>query len=400
MLDAVSLRSDHCRDIFQIFYELYMMTADFEQNPKLSLRPTSVFIVRACLGWLFDQTNVPNEYYSYRQMRNPLNTLMLLPLPLPQTKYEHSSELIAVEIFVPKTISAFFQSNERTVFIGDYKHNETHQLSGTIEKLNTDPYHLSDTKHIQHQQSRNDDDNVNKNDSDLMMMKKFDPLLESVLHAACPFLADFRVSIMPRRNSKVLSRTGRLRHITPKIFEKSTKPTQSTQPTSSTSISMGTTATDTATTTKTTAETASTTASTSTSKSNQINDDDTQTKLVDAFLHSQSLSVRRTVEFVQERVYSAVVKDFQVEILIPFKKTIVETIDKIQLNDSQAILDELYRIYANGEKTLLEKWQDFVISAALERVKVNTYSYAIAIAIFIQHIYIYKKKSLSKLKIK
>lgn len=330
MLDSVSLRSEYYRDVFQIFYELYMMTADFEN--RLSLRPTSVFIVRSCLGWLFDQPNAPNEYYSYRQMRNPINPL----LPIPQN--QHTSELTAVKIFVPNTVSEFFEGNQRILLNADYKHDEN-QLSGTFEKLNENRILPINRQHTE----------VNKTVTDLAL-KKFDPLLESVLYAACPFLADFRVSIMPRRNSKVVSRTGRLRHITPKI---ATPTTTSTIRESTVTV---------------------TTSPTIIKKSTQparTSDDDTQTKLVDAFLHSQSLSVRRTVEFVQERVYSAVVKDFQVEILIPFKKTIVETIDKIQLNDSQAILEELYRIYANGEKALLGKWQDFVTPAALERVKVN-----------------------------
>lgn len=317
MLDAVSLRSDYYRDVFDIFYELYAMTAENENNSMLSMRRTSVFIVRSCLGWLFDQPNVPNEYYSYRQNRKHLKAIA------PPHPSIDSNELASVEVFVPKELTTFFSGKHQVFFNTSCKHSDANAVTGTLEKFNA-PNLLSHDYHLQAALESHRKDAA---------MPKFDPLLESVLQAACPFLADFRVSIMPRRNSKTVSRTGRYRHITPKICEpiSNVKTPQTPQP----------------------------------------NEDDAQAKLVEAFLHSQTLSVRRTVEFVQERVYSAVVKDCQVEILIPFKKSIIESVDKIQLKDSNAIQNELYRIYSNGEKELLEKWQNFVAPAALQRVKVT-----------------------------
>lgn len=320
MLDPVCLRSDYYRDVFNIFYELYAMTAEFENNSMLSMRQTSVFIVRSCLGWLFDQPNVPNEYYSYRQNRQQLTSIA-------QTQpLVSAAELTSVEILVPKDLLTFFTGKHQVFLNATCKPNESTAIMGTLEKLNVEQKRLVGEMKLQ-TALENLDDHKNK------ALSKFDPLLESILQAACPFLADFRVSIMPRRNSKTVSRTGRYRHITPKICESpsNTKPPQTPHRT----------------------------------------EDDAQSKLVEAFLHSQSLSVRRTVEFVQERVYSAVVKDFQVEILLPLKKGIVESVDKIQLKDSNAILNELYRIYSNGEKELLAKWQDFVQPAALQRVKVK-----------------------------
>lgn len=325
MLDPVSLRSDYYRDVFSIFYELYAMTAEFENNSMLSMRQTSVFIIRSCLGWLFDQPNVPNEYYTYRQNRQQLKAIMQVQPTL------RANELTAVEIFVPKDLSSFFSGKQKIVLSTSCKQNDSNSVAGTLEKVNWEQMVLSDEMESQTTIESSD---ARKTEA----LPKFDPLLEAILQAACPFLADFRVSIMPRRNSKTVSRTGRYRHITPKICE-SPPPSASSKPPQT---------------------------------SQHHNDaEDAQAKLVEAFLHSQSLSVRRTVEFVQERVYSAVVKDFQVEVLIPFKKSIVESVDKIQLKDSNAILNELYRIYSNGEKELLERWQNFVTPAAMQRVKVK-----------------------------
>lgn len=261
MLDPVSLRSDYYRDVFNIFYELYVMTAEFENNSLLSMRQTSVFIIRSCLGWLFDQPNVPNEYYSYRQNRKQLKAIIQAHPSIA------SAELTSVEIFVPKELSPFFSGKHQVFLNTTSKQNDATIITGTLEKFNIGQNALTDDLHLQ---TMHEFDRFNQKNSD---NPKFDPLLETVLQAACPFLADFRVSIMPRRNSKTVSRTGRYRHITPKICEPSTinaKTPQTPQP----------------------------------------NEDDAQVKLVEAFLHSQTLSVRRTVEFVQERVYSAVVKDF------------------------------------------------------------------------------------------
>lgn len=331
MLDPVSLRSDYYRDVFNIFYELYVMTAEFENNTRmLSMRQTSVFIVRSCLGWLFDQPNVPNEYYSYRQNRKQLKAIMQAHPSLAEI-----NELMAIEIFVPKDLSAFFTGKHQIFFKPN--DTQTNTVTGTLEKFNIGPNILANDLQLQMALE------TRTNEKQLDTARTFDPLLETVLQAACPFLADFRVSIMPKRNSKTVSRTGRYRHITPKICE---------APASAAALKSPPTL----------------------AQQQRNDDDDAQAKLVDAFLHSQTLSVRRTVEFVQERVYSAVVKDFQVEILIPFKKSIVESVDKIQLKDSNAILNELYRIYSNGEKELLKKWQDFVTPSALQRVKVKASS--------------------------
>lgn len=309
MLDAVSLRSEYYRQVFQLLYELYMMTTDVgREQPRLAMRPTSLFIVRSCLGWLFDQPNAPNDYFDYRQSRKPIAIAPTASSAL---------ELIAAQILVPKHMAHFFQSSNHQVILKTEgcKVDDDRTLTCALEKYSSEKHLFGSQK--PHQVSTS---------------SSFDPLLENVLISACPFLADFRVSIMPKRNLKTVSRTGRYRHITTKIFETS----DSATPNAVAKI-----------------------------------EDDAQTKLIEAFLHSQSLSVRRTVEFVQERVFSAVVKDFQVEILIPLKKSVIEQVDKIQSKQREAIYDEIFRIYVDGEQQLLVKWHEFVKAAALDRVKVR-----------------------------
>lgn len=311
MLDAVSLRSEYYRQVFQLLYELYMMTTDFGRDQtRLAMRPTSLFIVRSCLGWLFDQPNVPNNYYDYRQNRKPL---ALAPLA------SSTNELTAAQILVPKHIAHFFQSANHLVVLNTdgCKIDDDRMLTCALQKF-------SNEKHLF----------GGRNSHQTSTASTFDPLLESVLISACPFLADFRVSIMPKRNLKSVSRTGRYRHITTKLFETTDHHPATASPAAKT-------------------------------------ENDAQAKLIEAFLHSQSLSVRRTVEFVQERVYSAVIKDFQVEILIPFKKSVIDQVDRIQLKQREAIYDELFRIYVDGEQQLLVKWHEFVKAAALDRIKVR-----------------------------
>lgn len=319
MLDPVTVRTDYYRDVFNIFYELYAMTAEFPYETMLSMHHTSIFIIRSCLGWLFDQPNVPNEYYSYRQNRQlQLKSIAMAPAS-PNHHTSMVAELKSVENFSAKDLLAFFVTKQQRLAL-----NASCQSNEPSNAIAAKPFDFDKTDEV----------------------KLFDPLLEAVLQAACPFLADFRVSIMPRRmaNSKVVSRTGRYRHITPKICE---SPPATKTPTAQAQQQ-----------------------SQPHQQQQQFTDaTDAQTKLIEAFLHSQTLSVRRTVEFAQERVYSAVVKDFQVEILIPFKKHIVELVDKIQSKDRRAILNELYEIYTNGEKELLVKWHAFVMSEALQRVK-------------------------------
>lgn len=314
MLDQVCLHSDYYRNIFNILFELYMMMNEYSTNTTGALRPTSSFIIRSCLGWLFDQLNLSNEYYHYRQNRKSLDALLeSAPVPI-------NADMMAVRILVPKSMSEFFSETQQVHVNASQPQENPNKLVVTLEKC-ASTAEKSMAPHPPAERRPNGDRDLTA----------FDPLLESVLSAACPFLADFRVSIMPKY-SKAVSRTGRYRHYTPKNF---------------------------------------TSTSTAAAEPNPAfnNAHDMQAKLTEAFLSSQSLSVRRTVEFVTERVYSAVVKDFHVEVLVPFKRATVVAVDAIELRDSKAIMDEIYRIYEKSEKELYEKWQAFVVPAALERVK-------------------------------
>lgn len=169
------------------------------------------FVIRICLGWLFEHPNVPKEYYNYRQHRKQL--------PM---------------------------------------------LQGPASK-------------------------------------KFDvaPMFESIVVASCPFLSDFRVAIMPMKREKQVSRTGQYRHIRTK-FAGEPIVTKKEVPT------------------------------------------DNQGKLLDAFLHSQSTSMRKVIEFIIERVTSAVVKDFQFEYLIPKKKDVNEAVKLLKVTDEVRVIFEVH----------------------------------------------------------
>lgn len=199
MLDYVSLCLNYYKDIFRILYKLY--TEHYGESLAEG------FVVRACLGWLFEHCSSIDDYFAYR------------------TETQTSLECL-----------------HRTKSLVLY-------------------------------------------DQDLAK-KCLSSNLEHIIVAACPFLADLRVSIMPSRFEKQVSRTGRFRHIT----------------------------------------------TTQTGNANQKGQgvQDGHTKLTEAFLQSQSLSVRRIVEFVVERVTSAVVKDFQYKHLIPIKNEATEEVKRIK----------------------------------------------------------------------
>lgn len=371
MLDAITLRLDYYRDVFEILYELYVMFTSFpsiqtnhhhrrEQEqlaqqqqqqhqqehhhpPQHPIRrPTSIFILRTCLGWLFDQPNVPNDYYQYRQNRKPLNTF---------NTASKDNNFIAVEIMIPKDIQQHFNTNKRMVLVPNDKDNNGQILNYSLERQQL--FHYGPAANEQHQQQNLSATQCIRNAPATqysLNLRQFDPLLEKILIAACPFLADFRVSIMPRKNSKTVSRTGRYRHVTTKLYE-----------------------------------------SPSPSNRNLLakSDEDPQTRLTEAFFQSQSLSVRRTVEFVLERTVSAVIKDYQVEHFIPIKRNVMAQVDAIDVSDvtdaidgdgdggrqQQAIEDKLYDIYGNGEQTMSAKWDQVLPTMIKSRVEVSIYSF-------------------------
>lgn len=209
MLDYVSLCLDYYKATFRILYKLYT------DHSSDSL--AEGFVVRVCLGWLFEHCALTEDYFAYRtETQTPLESM------------HHMKSLVMY-------------------------------------------------------------------DKDLAE-KCLSPHLEHIIVAACPFLAELRVSIMPSRFEKQVSRTGRFRHITT---------TQTGHP----------------------------------DQKGAQEGQDGQTKLAEAFLQSQSLSVRRIVEFIVERVTSALVKDFQYNHLIHVKNEVTEEIKQIKSINSVGSFD-------------------------------------------------------------
>lgn len=199
MLDYVTLRLNYYQEVFNILYEIYMLSSgNWLEDP-------SKFIVRVCLGWLFEHPHVPKTYYNYRLNRK---------------------SALASDQSIVKTCDA--KQKEALV-----------------------------------------------------------PIFETIVVASCPFLSDFRVAIKPVA-IKQLSRTGQYRHIRTKLaIEAKTEKVV---------------------------------------KNNQE-------ILLDVFLKSQSPSVVKIVDLVIDRVFSAVIKDFQFEHLVPMKKAVQQEVKGIKVFD-------------------------------------------------------------------
>lgn len=240
MLDFITIRLDYYREVFKILLSLYMKMNSIKQD---QLPLTSKFIIRSCLGWLFEHPNIPEEYFSFQKEIN---------------------------------LKEFKDSKDQS--------------------------------------------------TDKMLLQQLDPFLESILDAACPFLADFRVAVMPSKIAKTVSRTGRYRHITTKYSGDSTV----------------------------------------SSKSRVL---DNHQKLVDAFLQSQSLSVRKTVEFVIERVASAAIKDFQVKHLLDIRKVAKDKAESLKIDDFEKLLKKMYEIYQEALEKLGKNWDVDVPDNVKRRVR-------------------------------
>lgn len=228
MLDHITIRLDYYRDLFQLLYSVYMKVNVVNRSDSICVTPTSKFIIRTCLGWLFEHPEVPVEYYSSSNSKSLLKE------------------------------------------IADV---------GTKEK-NFD----------------------------------YNPFLESILNVACPFLADFRVSMMPNKTTKALSRTGRYRHITTKFQDRSRVQTPKV---------LG-----------------------------------KRERLIEAILASQSLSVRKIVDVTVDRVGSAAVKDFQFQHLLIIRKEAKAEVEKSVLSakTTEEVVKKMTLIYHEHLKRLQEFW--------------------------------------------
>lgn len=303
MLDFVTLRLEYYKEVFELLFEIYILSSE---NASIPITATSLFIVKSCLGWLFEQPNVPDEYFTYRQNRKPSVFLHNLAQP--------SNQLQFVQILVPRSMLTHFVGSD--LWVANYEHDaDQKELRCTLRQTGLVGV---DEKGIRSTLVRsNSSTNTTR-----------DEPVEAILTAACPFLADFRVSIMPQKHSKTVSRTGRFRHITTKTAEP-----------------------------QTTAVPVSAKCS--------------QTSLSEAFLHSQSLSVRRTVDFVIERTVSAVIKDYQVEHLLPLKSTTMDAVQQLVVDSVATAAQMLLTLFAEAKDKLLELWRTLVPEMIKHRVEVS-----------------------------
>lgn len=178
-----------------------------------------------------------------------------------------------------------------------------------------------------HNSTKIDLNEVSVNGSEVTTTAQTNPNLENILNAASPFLADFRVSMMPLHTTKVVSRTGRYRHITTKLQDKSSVQETKVQ--------------------------------------------DNRTRLFEAFLASQTISARKIVDFTIDRVSSAVVKDFQVKHLLPTRKQLKGDVEELARRTSNLDLlvqkiSEVYLVHLNG---LQEAWTVETESNSKRRVQ-------------------------------
>lgn len=303
MLDFVTLRLDYYREVFELLFEIYILSSE---KASIPITATSLFIVKSCLGWLFEQPDVPDEYFRYRQNRRPsvfLNNLA-----------ESSNHLQYTQILVPRSMLNHFVGTD--LWVANYEHDAVKQeLRCTLRQTGLVGV---DDGAIRSALVRSRSSNASTPDEPM----------ERILTAACPFLADFRVSIMPQKHSKTVSRTGRFRHITTKTAE----PAQVSAP---------------------------------------LPPKCTQTSLSEAFLHSQTLSVRRTVDFVIERTISAVIKDFQVEQLLPLKSTTMDAVQLLVVDSLATAAEKLLDLFTKAKDQLIDLWRMLLPGMIRHRVEVG-----------------------------
>lgn len=242
MLDFITIRLNYYRGLFQLLQKIYLRVNVVIMRGSLCVLPTSKFIIRSCLGWLFEHPVIPEEYTNNNNIKEVLNEFLSY-------------------------------------------------------------------------------------DSEGMTIVQPNPYLESILNSACPFLADFRVSMMPQQTTKVLSRTGRYRHITTKFQDKPSAVKLKAQ--------------------------------------------DNRSRLIEAFLASQTISVRKIVDFTIDRVSSAVVKDFQVKHLLTIKKQAkldVEELARVTAN-FDLLVKNISEFYLTQLTRLQETWTEEIKTNTIVRIE-------------------------------
>lgn len=295
MLDNVTLQLSDFVETTQLLFALYT-TIGFNTTVS-SLTPTSIFILRCCMGWLFDtKPFIAEHYFRYRTSQATANVKTRAQTETPK-EHADPQELI-VQI-----------------------------LGGTYVSNNA-----VGNKHVSATSAHN-----------ISAELTLSPILESLLSVACPFLAEFRVAIMPSKyaTTKLASRTGRYRHITTRIAE-----TQSTTINSPSHIACNT--------------------NTHTMNPQRAQ----QNKLIDAFLHSQNPSMRRLIEFVTERVYKTVVKDGQHKYILPTKATADKRVNEITSSNVDEVFKIVSTVYGNAYEDVHRQWESNIPKQLDERIAI------------------------------
>ncbi|XP_053954385.1 protein disks lost [Anastrepha ludens] len=275
MLDNVTLQMEDFVKTTLILFSLYTQIC-FNSSPT-NLTPTSIFILRCCLGWLFETKPIMSErYFRYRASQTGTDNNS-------NEKYSECQQL---------TASMFRAADFRFASMSNI---------GSMEK----------------------EKNIN-------LETTLNPILESLLTVACPFLAEFRVAIMPSKyaTTKYVSRTGRYRHITTRIAD--------SQPPATNSPSH----------------------SGYQANPNILNSQQSlQNKLIEAFLHSQNVSMRRLIEFVTERVYKSVVKDVQHKYILPSKAAADKRVNEITSSNTDEVFRKISTIYESAYADARQQWE-------------------------------------------
>ncbi|XP_073838779.1 codanin-1 like protein dlt [Musca autumnalis] len=168
------------------------------------------------------------------------------------------------------------------------------------------------------------------------------PLLESLLPVACPFLGEFRVSIMPAKyaQTKYASRTGRYRHITTRLAElpsNAVTDKEENKPSGSSPLDQ--------------------------------NSKTTQKNLMHAFIQSQNSSTKHILFFCGERSYKCVVKDAQLKILLPAKSNADNEVNEINSCDFKTVFNQIRKIYSTARTNAIQKWNECVPKMLDKRIK-------------------------------
>ncbi|TMW52180.1 hypothetical protein DOY81_002739, partial [Sarcophaga bullata] len=267
MLDNVTLHLDHYMKALKLMFALYSYLGIENTKP---FNKASLFIIKLCLGWLFESKQfIAEQYYDFRRI--------------------------------------FYSSSSKVA---------TNELLFVRNKLN---------RHV----------NMNNTPED----NTLNAYLESILPIACPFLAEFRVSIMPANyaQTKNASRTGRYRHITTRIAELPS----TAQVKENSDIQSATQ-----------------------NKPNKI-----QSTLIQAFLQSQNSSTRNLINFCIERCYKCVVKDGQLKILLPAKSNADNLVNQITSSEYRLVYNTIRTVYNDAYLQAKTNWDDSVDDMLAKRIR-------------------------------